>query len=369
MATLNALDFTLGPELEIVIRRCVENEAAFCVLDQRLSRRRRLEELELLGATVLLGDDGRTGLATGREVDPEVGLVMLTSGSSGTPKAAELTWDALRASASMTEARLRGETTPVWYPCLPANHIGGLAVLLRAVLSDASLVWGEPDDIDYAPQRGATHVAVVRTQLARHDLSGFATVLLGGGRPPFPRAENVVTTWGMTETGSGIVYDGVALDGVEVTSVDDELLVRSPTLFRSYRNGPRPRVTGPDGLHDWFPTGDAGDVIDGRVHVRGRVGLVINTGGEKLWPEDLEAVLATLKGIRDVAVTSVEDDEWGERVVALVVGDGSPLDDAIIAAAGDRIGPWAKPKEIRYVAAIPRTANGKVRRNDLPNLF
>ena len=369
MATLNALDFTLGPELEIVIRRCVENEAAFCVLDQRLSRRRRLEELELLGATVLLGDDGRTGLATGREVDPEVGLVMLTSGSSGTPKAAELTWDALRASASMTEARLRGDTTPVWYPCLPANHIGGLAVLLRAVLSDASLLWGDPDDLEHAPQRGATHVAVVRTQLARHDLSGFATVLLGGGRPPSPRAENVVTTWGMTETGSGIVYDGVALDGAEVASVDDELLVRSPTLFRSYRRGPRPRVTGPDGLRDWFPTGDAGDVIDGRVHVRGRVGLVINTGGEKLWPEDLEAVLATLKGIRDVAVTSVEDDEWGEIVVALVVGDGSPLDDAIIAAAGDRIGPWAKPKEIRYVAAIPRTANGKVRRNDLPNLF
>lgn len=369
MATLNALDFAPGPELELAIRRCVENEEAFCLLDQRLSPRRRLEELELLGATVLRASDGRTALPTGREVDPEVGLVMLTSGSSATPKAAELTWDALRASALMTLARLRGATAPVWYPCLPANHIGGLAVLLRAVLGDASLLWGDPNDLDEAPRRGATHVAVVRTQLARHDLSGFETVLLGGGRPPTPRADNVVTTWGMTETGSGIVYDGVALDGVEVASVDEELIVRSPTLFRSYRDSPRPRTIGPDGLDDWFPTGDAGNVVDGRVSVRGRVGFVINTGGEKLWPEDLEAVLATVTGVRDVAVTSVDDDEWGERIVALVVGDGTALDDAIMAVASERIGPWAKPKEIRYVAAIPRTGNGKVRRSELPNLF
>src|SRR5664280_1921297 len=215
-----------------------------------------------------------------------------------------------------------------------------------------------------APRRGATHVAVVRTQLARHDLSGFATVLLGGGHPPSPRAENVVTTWGMTETGSGIVYDGVALDGVEVASVDEELIVRSPTLFRSYRDSPRPRTIGPDALDDWFPTGDAGNVVDGRVSVRGRVGFVINTGGEKLWPEDLEAALATVTGGRDVAVTSVDDDEWGERIVALVVGDGNPLNDAIMAAASERVGPWAKPKEIRYVAAIPRTGNGKVRRSE-----
>lgn len=339
------------------------------MLDQRLSPRRRLEELKLLGATVLRASDGRTALRTGREVDPEVGLVMLTSGSSGTPKAAELTWDALRASALMTQARLRGATVPVWYPCLPANHIGGLAVLLRAVLGDASLLWGGPDDLDAAPRRGATHVAVVHTQLARHDLSGFETVLLGGGRPPTRRADNVVTTWGMTETGSGIVYDGVALDGVEVASVNEELIVRSPTLFRSYRDSPRPRTIGPDGLDDWFPTGDAGNVVDGRVSVRGRVGFVINTGGEKLWPEDLEAVLATVAGVQDVAVTSVDDEEWGERIVALVVGDGTPLDDAIMAVASERIGPWAKPKEIRYVAAIPRTGNGKVRRSELPHVF
>jgi acyl-coenzyme A synthetase/AMP-(fatty) acid ligase len=173
----------------------------------------------------------------------------------------------------------------------------------------------------------------------------------------------------MTETGSGIVYDGYALAGVDVAEAEGELIVRSPTLFASYRDDARPRVTGPDGLDDWFPTGDAGRVDDGRVSVRGRLGYVINTGGEKLWPEDLEAILATLAGVLDVAVTSVEDPEWGQRIVALVVGDGSALDEAISSIANEHIGPWAKPKEIRYVTAIPRTSNGKIKRNELTHLF
>jgi O-succinylbenzoic acid--CoA ligase len=173
----------------------------------------------------------------------------------------------------------------------------------------------------------------------------------------------------MTETGSGVIYDGVALPGVDVCALDGELCVRTPTLFSSYRHAPRPSVTGPDGRGDWFPTGDAGDVSDGRVRVRGRVGFVINTGGEKLWPEDLEAVLAGLDGVLDVAVTGVDDPEWGERVVALVVSDGRKIDGAIRREAVERVGPWAKPKEIRYVAAIPRTGSGKVRRGELTNLF
>jgi O-succinylbenzoic acid--CoA ligase len=241
-------------------------------------------------------------------------------------------------------------------------------VLLRAVLSDATLLWDAPD-VETAVARGATHVSVVRAQLSRHDVSGYHAVLLGGARPPVALPANVIATWGMTETGSGVVYDGVALPGVDIASVEGEICVRSPTLFRSYREGAKPRVIGPDGRDDWFPTGDAGEVRDQRVSVRGRLGFVINTGGEKLWPEELETVLTSLNGVRDVAVTGVEDAEWGQRVVALIVSDGSELDETIRAVAEERIGPWAKPKEIRYVAAIPRTANGKVRRSMLANLY
>lgn len=321
-----------------------------------------------MGATSLLGADGLVASIEGANVDDEVGLVMLTSGSSGAPKAVELTWDALVASADLTQSSLREESPPVWFPCLPANHIGGLAVLLRAVLSDATLLWTGDDDVERAGREGATHVSLVRPQLARFDVSSYHRVLLGGARPPEQLPSNVMTTWGMTETGSGIVYDGRALRGVDVASVEGELCVRTPTLFRSYRNAPRPRVTGPDGRDDWFPTGDAGSVADGRVSVRGRLGFVINTGGEKIWPEDLEAVLSTLPQVTDVAVTGVFDPEWGQRVVALVVSTDSRVDDVLRATAEERLGPWAKPKEIRYVTAIPRTSNGKIRRSELEHL-
>jgi O-succinylbenzoic acid--CoA ligase len=365
--SLLAIDLPLGPPLELAVRECADRDQAFCVLDQRLSARRREEELEWLGATEILSGEGRRARPEGRRVDDEVGLVMLTSGSSGEPKAAELTWDALVASSELTRATLSADTPPVWFPCLPANHIGGLAVLLRAVLSDATLLWTSDEDIEGAALLGATHVSLVRTQLARHDVSGYRCVLLGGGRPPEHLPPNVLTTWGMTETGSGVVYCGVPLPGVEFIAVNGELCVRTPTLFRSYRTAPRPTYVDPQGL-EWFPTGDAGEVLESRIRVFGRLGFVITTGGEKLWPEDLETVLAAVAGVRDVAVIGADDPEWGERVVALVVSDDPTIDETLRQVAGERLGPWAKPKEIRHVVAIPRTSNGKIRRADLANL-
>lgn len=365
MASLTALDFALGPDLERAVRHCVEHAQAFCVLDQRVSASRRREELVALGATHLRDASGTHPLDGARDVDDDIGLVMLTSGSSGSPKAVELTWDALAASARITQESLRGHSAPVWFPCLPANHIGGLAVILRAILSDARLLWSDPDDISNAPRRGATHIALVRAQLLRHDVRDFDAVLVGGARPPGELDDNVIATWGMTETGSGVVYNGRPLRDVQVSSVDGEICVKSPTLFRSYRGGPRPRVTGPDGRDDWFPTGDAGEVEQGVVRVRGRLGFVINTGGEKVWPDDLETAISALAGIRDVAVTADDDPHWGQRIIALVVASDTHHDEAIRQVADERIGPWAKPKEIRYVDAIPRTPNGKIRRDVL----
>ena len=365
MATLTALDFSLGPDLEHALYDSVAAGDAFCVLDRRLSPDRREDELRALGATHVMDANGTRVLSRGAEVDPEIGLVMLTSGSSGTPKAAEITWDALLASATLTQESLRGESNSTWYPCLPAHHIGGLAVLLRAVLCDAQLLWGDTEQITSAPQRGATHVALVRAQLFRHDVTDYQVVLLGGARPPGDLPDNVIVTWGMTETGSGVVYNGRALRGVQVASVEGEICVKSPTLFRSYRDGSRPRIVGPDGENDWFPTADAGEVHDGMVRVRGRKGFVINTGGEKVWPEDLEAVISNIRGVRDVAITSLDDPEWGQRIVALIVSDQTGLDSDISATVSERIGPWAKPKELHYVAAIPRTSNGKIRRQAL----
>jgi O-succinylbenzoic acid--CoA ligase len=363
--SLRALDLPLGPALVDALAWCIDNEVAFCVLDQRLSPTRAREQLEWLGATeVFDGAEVRT-LRDGREVDAGVALAMLTSGSSGRPKTALHTWASLRASARITQATLRGDDEPRWHPCLPANHIGGLAVLLRSLLDDATLVWA--DSPEEAQRQGATHISVVRAQWARHDLSNYHCVLLGGAKPPGDLAANTHATWGMTETGSGVVYDGRPLPEVDVTVINGELCLRTPTLFSTYRDGSRPDVLDEQGV-SWFPTGDGGTFENGVVRVRGRLAFVINTGGEKVWPEDLETVLARVPQVLDVAVTSVPDDEWGERVVALVVAPGCNLDDALRGVATDAIGPWAKPKEIRYVAAIPRTTNGKINRAALPYL-
>ena len=125
------------------------------------------------------------------------------------------------------------------------------------------------------------------TALARVDPTAFRTVLVGGQAPPPDRPANVIATYGLTETGSGIAYDGVPLDGVEIRIVDDEIHVRGPMLLRAYRDGDDPKDA--DG---WLPTGDAGSFEDGRLSVHGRIGDLIITGGENVWPVAVERVLA-----------------------------------------------------------------------------
>ena len=370
MRALVSLDLPLCASFVNALKDAYERGESVCVLDQRLSASRRREVLDLLSPTDIIGGDGdRTPWPSGRGVDDGDGLVMLTSGSSGVPKAAVLTWRAIEESSKRTSAALESEKNSCWLACLPANHIGGFAVLARSLFTTSALLFDSP--IEDGPSKGATHVAVVRTQLARHDLSGYKCVLLGGARPPDQLPTNVVTTWGMTETGSGVVYDGVALAGVELSTLKGELLVRSPTLLRTYRERPVAFVTGPDGTPGWFPTGDAGEVSNGVLRVRGRLSTVINSGGEKIWPDDLEALFLSVPGVRDVAVVGEDDNEWGERVVVLVVTDtnADELLDNFRAVANERIGPWAKPKSVRNVASIPRTDNGKIRRDQLMTLF
>jgi O-succinylbenzoic acid--CoA ligase len=229
-------------------------------------------------------------------------------------------------------------------------------------------VWSEDEDLSRGPALGATHIAVVRTQLQRYDLTGYDAVLVGGAKPPMMRDTNTIATWGMTETGSGVVYDGYALPGVEMTILDGEFCVRTPTLFTKYRESDRPVRVDENGL-EWFPTGDGGSIADGKLSISGRLQYVINTGGEKVWPEDLESLWSSIEGVRDVAAVGVDDPEWGQRIVALVVTDGRNVDEKLKGFAHEHIGPWAKPKEIRYVAALPRTSNGKIRRSELQHLF
>jgi O-succinylbenzoic acid--CoA ligase len=178
----------------------------------------------------------------------------------------------------------------------------------------------------------------------------------------------------MTETGSGVVYDGVPLDGAEIAlahfedgTEEGEILLRAPMLMRCYRDGADGRVTGPDGSRTWFATGDAGSVNDdGTLAVRGRVTEVIVTGGEKVWPDAVEGVLAAHGGVAEVAVWKRSDPEWGERVVAWVVpAQRQPGTEELVDLVKATLAPWAAPKEVVFTTSLPRTASGKVRRRDL----
>jgi O-succinylbenzoic acid--CoA ligase len=297
-------------------------------------------------------------------------LVVATSGTSGEPKGVVLTHDAIAASARATSARLEVDSsTDCWLACLPLAHVGGLSVVTRALATNTPLVVHDRFDASAVERAvatdGVTLVSLVATALQRVDASRFRMIVLGGSTPPEALPTNVVTTYGMTETGSGIVYDGVPLDSV-VVRVDrqGEIHVRGPMLLRAYRDGTDPKYAG-----GWFATGDLGELDEtGRLRVSGRAGDLIITGGENVWPEPVEAILADEAGVADVAIVGRSDDEWGQRVVALIVPSDAaqpPTLDALRAAIKERIGGWAAPREIELVDAIPRTALGKVRRRDL----
>ena len=301
-------------------------------------------------------------------VEPGDALVVATSGSTGAPKAVVLTHEAVTASAIATSHRLGVDPdADRWLACLPLAHVGGLSVVTRALRTGTPLTVHDSFDagaVDAAGRTGCTLTSLVPTALRRIDPSAFRAILVGGQAAPGDRPGNVVATYGMTETGSGVVYDGMPLDGVEVRiEPDGEIHLRAPMALRAYRDGTDPKL--PDG---WLPTGDLGEVRDGRLWVHGRRGDLVITGGENVWPAAVERVLARHPGVAEVTVVGRPDEDWGQRVVAVVV----PTDPAAPPALDD-LRDWVKrelpahaaPKEVEVVRALPRTAGGKVRRGDL----
>ncbi|HET7735643.1 MAG TPA: AMP-binding protein [Nocardioidaceae bacterium] len=287
--------------------------------------------------------------------DPEP-LVIETSGSTGQPKRVMLSRDAVRASALATVARLGGPGT--WDLNLPPTYVAGVQVLYRNIVA--------PGDRRY--------LSLVPTQLVRRvsdaSLREYDAVLVGGG-PLDPRVRaaaedfgiRVVQTYGMSETCGGCVYDGVPLDGVAVKiSAEGEVLIGGPVLFDGYEGEPARTAAVLD--HGWLRTNDLGRLDeDGRLQVLGRVDDVIISGGVKVPPVAVVRQIQAHAGVAAVEVVGVPDDEWGERVVALVVGSAS------LEELRDLVTPreWA-PRQLVLVDEIPLLGNGKVDRRALREL-
>jgi o-succinylbenzoate---CoA ligase len=299
------------------------------------------------GETVLVTDDPQVVEVARIDQPCAAALLVATSGTTGPPKVVELSAAALLASARATHDVLGGPGQ--WTLHLPLTFIAGLQVAVRSIVAGPE-----------APRR---YTAVVPTQLRRMmaELRGFDAVLVGGASaPPALLAEaeqvgvNAVTTYGMTETCGGCVYDGTALPGV-TWRIDETIVIGGATVADGYRGGVR--------FHGEFRTADLGAVgSDGRLVVLGRADDVIVSGGVNIHPNTVAAALCRQPGVRDCAVAGVPDAEWGEAVVAWVVGHVNPTE--LRAAVRSELG-LATPKAVHLVPAIPMLPSGKPDRRAL----
>ncbi|WP_433801941.1 o-succinylbenzoate--CoA ligase [Actinomycetospora sp. CA-084318] len=326
-------------------------------------------------------------------VAPGVAAVVTTSGSTGVPKAVLLSGTALAASAVSTAARLGGEGR--WLLALPAHHVAGVQVLLRSARAGVpaavmDLREGFRPDAFAAAVRAAdppvSRLSLVPTQLRRlldddgaglDALRRFGAVLLGGAAAEAALLERartagvrVVTTYGMSETCGGCVYDGVPLDrvGVEIEDPDPSgagrIVLGGATVADGYQGLDDPAFL--PGRR--FRTSDLGRLRpDGRLTVLGRADDVIVTGGEKVPPVVVEQALLTVPGVREACVVGVPDAEWGARVVAVVTGTGLEP-DAVRGAVADRLG-RAAPRAVRVLDELPLRGIGKPDRAAVRDLF
>ena len=304
-------------------------------------------------------------LRAGDAVDDGDALVVATSGSTGEPKGVILTHQAIRASAEAGNAALGVDpASDHWLACLPLSHLGGLGVVTKALLTGTRFTVHTAFDAA-ASERLAREqrllTTLVPTAYGRVDPSLFRAIVLGGAPVPGGLPANVVTSYGLTETSGGCVYDGRPFAGVDIRlDPEGQILVRGPLTLRAYRDG-----TDPKRADGWLPTGDAGSFdADDRLHVDGRLTELIISGGENVWPAAVERVLRMHAGVGEVAVGGRPDPEWGERVVAWVIPSRSeepPTLDLMRALVKEQLGASAAPRELVLVDDLPRTRSGKVR--------
>ena len=362
-AELVALDLPGGPEFVVALRVIWDRGDAAFPIDQRLPPAAKTVLLNAMAPATVIDGGGEHRLAGGRPVSDGDALVVATSGATGEQKGVVLTHDAVAASARSTSDRLRVTDADHWLACLPLSHIGGLAVVTRAMYTRSTLTVLPRFEATEVDEVDATLVSLVATALARVETERFRVIVLGGSAAPGERPANAVVTYGMTETGSGVVYDGVPLEGVGVR-IDDsgEIHLSGPMLMRAYRDEREVLVDG------WLATGDLGRWLpDGRLHVDGRRGDLIISGGENVWPEPVERVLRTHPLVADVAVNGTADPEWGHVVTAHVVPAGSvaPTLDDLRRTVKQVLPPYCAPRLLHVVDAIPRTPLGKPKRTEL----
>lgn len=352
---------------------------AICPISPQLPAAALSSLLEALAPADIETEDGITPFSPAAPVESDTAVLIATSGSTGTPKIVELSAEALVASARATLSRLGTAPGERWLCCLPTSHIAGIQVLVRALVSRTAPIIHPRFDLDAVRSAPRANISLVPTQLRRllesgADLTRFHSILLGGAAASDDllaearaRGARVLTTYGMSETSGGCVYDGLPLTGVQVAIGEDgRIRLAGPTLFTGYRLRPDLTASARDG--DWFVTQDLGVLEEGVLRVRGRADDVINTGGEKVVAGEVQAVLARHPAVKDVVVVGRPDPEWGEAVTAVVVAKSPLTLQDLRTWARASLPGHAAPRALHLIDAIPLLPSGKPDRAKLRRL-
>lgn len=382
MADLIAIDIKEPALLTENILKVWDNSNAALIIDNRLPIKTKKSLLESMRPSMYVDDSGETTkLNDPVAVSPGDALVMLTSGTTGNPKGVILTHESIKQSIKLTHSYLNVDPShDGWLLMLPPYHIGGLMVILRSILTNTRLKYLKEitaQNVKNALAEGYNLTACVPTSLDRLKELPFKAILVGAMAYSGGKLKNLVHTYGMTETCSGVVYNGEPLKNVkiEIDQFTDEISIKSPTLFRAYRNHPdhylkmTPEGFDPKDSRGFFLTKDIGFFDDeNKLKIIGRSDEVIITGGEKVWPQKVENALTKLPNVKEAAIVGLPDQKWGSSVTALIVYDQDRPTynyQTLKKLLKDELAFYEIPKTVLSVPSLPKTLVGKLQRSKL----
>jgi O-succinylbenzoic acid--CoA ligase len=307
--------------------------------------------------------------------EADAGAVIATSGSTGAPKGVVLPRAAIRASVEATHHRLGGAGD--WVLALPGHYVAGFMVLARACVAGTRAMRVSSDLNDLPQVLGGLsarrYISVVPAQLDRalrrpelsEALASFNSVLVGGG-PANPELVEratalgirAVTTYGMSETCGGCVYDGQPLDGVDVElTKDGRIMISSRSLFSGYRL--RPDLTAAALVDGSFRTQDRGRWQAGRLVILGRTDDIVITGGHKVDLGEVEGCVQRWASERHACavVLGIPDAVWGALIIA--VSDLACSLEDLQAAVCPSLPGYALPRELIHLDPLPLLPSGK----------
>ncbi len=322
--------------------------------------------------------------------------IVYTSGTAGNAKGVMLTYGNFWASASASALNLGLDPADRWLACLPLHHVGGLSIPIRSAIYGTTVQIQpqfEPEAVNAALRAGdVTLLSVVPTMLRRmlnadslpYD-GALRAVLVGGGPVPPALLERatarglpVIQTYGLTEACSQVTtlapaeaMSHLGSAGRALLSADlrvdapagepGEILIRGPSITPGYYRDPEATARAFSG--GWLQAGDVGVLdTDGFLTVLDRSDDVIVSGGENVYPAEVEAALLAYPGIEAAAVVGLPDEEWGQRIVAAVVAELPVELDRVAPLLRSRLAGYKIPAAIERFEALPTTSSGKVQR-------